>query len=1067
MRVTLGPERRDGWITVHPDPAVEADVHLTVTEFVDEHGEQIRELDLGFLDGPAELVLDRLAGALRPGAVVTGLGAADRVQQEVTDRLERSGLAVVSVTETAAGWAFRAAVPGNPSDRDADAVPDNIENEPRGLVAEEAPASRIPDLLDGDDTATGVEPAGLKARLRIAASERLPQGSRAREIARAGLTTYRELVHTAERIREAWVIPGAVEPKEPSYKAFLRRHDSTPQQLADQRTYSRRVDHPLQVHVVVAEGNDDDLEATLASVRAQSWQQWTVSVLDSSPAGPDRDPRVARRAPDGRPVAERINTAVAESDSDLVVVLRRGDRLRPDCLYHLTASARRDPLVDLITWDDDVCEGPAGLTRHSDPRFRPSWSPETLLGANYVGRSFAMRRARFMAIGGVRPQAGAAIHWDLLLRCGLESERVARIARVLSSVPARRAEPVADAVPTVQEHLDRAGPARRRRAGRPAASASRGNPEWPRGHRRHPDPAQPRDALHLPAARWPPPTTRRSTSSSSTTAAAPTTTSSWYAEHVPRRRRSTCSGGPSRSTTRRSTTRGARASDAARCSSSSTTTPSSPIPAWMREMVGWAVQPGVGVVGRAARRRRRRIQHSRCDPRAHRIRRPHLPGHAPRLVVAVRVDVVVPQCARGHRCVPRGPPERVRATLGGFDERFELMGSDVVLGLDAVNAARATSARRSPACGTSRRRHGAPHIPRNDFFASYWRYQRWVLGGDPYFSPNLSLASLMPTLRSRYEPTPAAADVGATRPGAARVPAVERRRGIDHARQHVPRHRRRRTRRRRRAHREPRRVRREVDQLVPPRHRQPVLRRDQHRAPIADQLARGRRASRTASCSGPRRTTSSSARRSRPRSPSLAGLASRSTTRPRAVDRVPSRRPTSTSRRCGPPRTPSRTRPASRRKFYLIQDFEPMFYPAARCTRSPRRATGWACTASATPSNLRSIYDERVRRQGDVVQPAVDPTVFHAEGRALERTPGTRSTVFVLRAAPGTGGTAGSSRRSRSRSSSGGSATGVRIVTAGSWARATDVGTDIEHLGLLDYRATGELYRHVRRRRRR
>ena len=35
----------------------------------------------------------------------------------------------------------------------------------------------------------------------------------------------------------------------------------------------------------------------------------------------------------------------------------------------------------------------------------------------------------------------------------------------------------------------------------------------------------------------------------------------------------------------------------------------------------------------------------------------------------------------------------------------------------------------------------------------------------------------------------------------------------------------------------------------------------------------------------------------------------------------------------------------------------------------------------------------------------------------------------------------------------------VRIVTAGSWARPDDLGRGIEHLGLLDYRETGQLYR--------
>jgi glycosyltransferase involved in cell wall biosynthesis len=35
----------------------------------------------------------------------------------------------------------------------------------------------------------------------------------------------------------------------------------------------------------------------------------------------------------------------------------------------------------------------------------------------------------------------------------------------------------------------------------------------------------------------------------------------------------------------------------------------------------------------------------------------------------------------------------------------------------------------------------------------------------------------------------------------------------------------------------------------------------------------------------------------------------------------------------------------------------------------------------------------------------------------------------------------------------------VHIVTAGSWARPEDLGSGIQHLGLLDYRETGDLYR--------
>ena len=104
---------------------------------------------------------------------------------------------------------------------------------------------------------------------------------------------------------------------------------------------------------------------------------------------------------------------------------------------------------------------------------------------------------------------------------------------------------------------------------------------------------------------------------------------------------------------------------------------------------------------------------------------------------------------------------RLFERIGGFDERFMLCGSDVVLGLDA------RFQRKRAVCspyGGVRHLEGETRgedIPVDDFFSSYWRYQRWLRRGDPYFSPNLSLQSTQPRLRNPDEPE-AMAVVGGT-----------------------------------------------------------------------------------------------------------------------------------------------------------------------------------------------------------------------------------------------------------------------------------------------------------------
>jgi GT2 family glycosyltransferase/glycosyltransferase involved in cell wall biosynthesis len=1056
VRVTLGRERRDGWVRVHPDPTVEAEVHLPAHEFVSEHGAQIQELDLGLLDEHTLPVLALLPGAVPSGVEISGLAPAGSAREDLAERLQRIGLLDVTVTAAGEGLAFRAVTPGHRADEHAEAVPDNTENELRGLVAEAASTQTDPltGLLDEDDDTAAAQPQGLKARLRTLAADRLPEGSRAREVARAGLTTYRELVGTAERVREAWVIPGAVEAKEPSYKAFLRRHESTPQMLADQRTYSRRVDNPLHVHVVVAaDGESAGLDVTLASLRAQSWQQWTVSVVGGAGSGAaDSDARITHLAGDGRSTAERINSAASETPSDLVVVLRPGDRLRPDCLYHVASSARRDPLVDLITWDDDVCDGPAILARHTDPRFRPSWSPETLLGANYVGRAFAMRRARFAAIGGMRRQAGAAMHWDLLLRSGLEAERVTRIARVLSSVPERRAEPVADGVPMVQEYLDRAG--------RPAVAEAVGDVVRVRWTPQ----VWPKVSIVIP--------TRHNRAMLSTCLPSLARTDypdfevvivdngghseeneKWYADNdaglavdvlwwdVTPFNYSQVNNAAVRRTSGEVLV---FLNDDTEVLDDS----------WLKELVGWAVHPEVGIAGLQLIGPDDRIQHAGVIL--------GLGGFADHVFEGMRPgsetifgstdwyrDVLA---VTGACCaIERSVYDR----LGGFDERFILCGSDVSLGLDATLVGLRNVC--SPFAGL-RHLESATRgstVPTADFFASYWRYNPWLFGGDPYFNPNLSLGSRRPALRSPHEPTPQQrVSVPLGRKFAAfrqRSDAGESRMLADMCRalpsDQV------RTEELHAQNAEPFEVR-TINWYIPDID-SPFYGGINSALRIADHLARTRGVeNRFVVWGSPPDHFVRSALAAA--FPALAdseivfydGTQASLDAVPAADAGIATLWVTAYALAHSP---------NMRRKFYLIQDFEPMFYPASTLYALAEETYRLGLYGLCNTDNLRQIYADDYGGKGMSFAPAVDPKVFHAQDRH-QRTPGSPVTVFVY-ARPGHWRNCWEmaslaleelKRRLGDR---------VRIVTAGAWATGEGGDNDIKHLGLLDYRATGELYR--------
>jgi GT2 family glycosyltransferase/glycosyltransferase involved in cell wall biosynthesis len=887
-----------------------------------------------------------------------------------------------------------------------------------------------------------------RGRLRETVRERVPEGTRRRAFAKAGLNTYREVVHAASAIRSQWAIPGVIEPSEPSYRAWLRGHEVTQAEWAAQREFSQTATHPVAVQVIVLPGAGD-ARRTIDSLSDQSWEHWTAVICDPA-AGPAEQPTVFGKVvtTEGIPV-EAANTHVSHGDAGLVVLLEAGDELRRDCLYQVATAARRDPLVDVITWDDDVHD--AG--RHSDPLFRPSWSPELLLGAAYVGRAFAIRRARFLAAGGLRAEAGTALHWDLLLRADCEAERVTRVTRVLSSVPVRTTVADAEAVKVVQQHLDRSGVAARAESAGGGRVRLRWTPaEWPRV------------SIIVP--------TRHNRTMLSTCLPSLERTDypsfdvvivdnggqnpeneAWYAAqelgfplevlwwHEQPFNYSAVNNAAARTST----------GEVLVFLNDDTEVLD---PAWLQELVGWAMQPEIGVAGLQLTGPDGNIQHAGVI-----------------LGMGGFADHVFEGMPPGSDSI-YGPTDWYRNVLavtgaccairrdrfeqvGGFDERFILCGSDVTLGLDMVLDGRRNIC--SPYAGI-RHLESATRgttVPTEDFFASYWRYNTWLFGGDPYWSPSLSLGSRTPALKGPHEPSPQqrlagplGRDFTAFRQ---RSDAAESRMLADMCRAvpadvavvdelHL-------------TNSAPFEVR-TINWFIPDID-SPFYGGINSALRIADELARNHGVeNRFVVWGSPPdhfvRSALAAAFPSLADSPivfydgtkeSLAGV-------PEADVGIATLWVTAYALAHAP---------GMKRKFYLIQDFEPMFYPASTLYALAEETYRLGLYGLCNTDNLRQVYAEDYGGKGVSFAPAVDRSVFHARWRH-QRTPGSPVTVFVY-ARPGHWRNCWEMASLALEELKRRMGDGVRIVTAGAWATGEGADADIKPLGLLAYRATGDLYR--------
>ena len=881
---------------------------------------------------------------------------------------------------------------------------------------------------------------GWRDRVQASLVARMPPGSRQRAVAVAARETVRDLRGTAQALRKHWTAPDVAELPAPPYPLWLAGHRAGRSELAAQTARADEIADGKDVLVLVLPG-DGDLSATMSSLAAQSSPRWRAAVWGSA------DPAGERITVVGAADPAETTTWLAQHGRALTILLRAGDRLAPECVYEVALAVHRAPVADLVTWDDDVAVG----LHHRDPRFRPSWSPELLLSDDYVGRAFAMRASTILAAGGLGPVSDPAAHWDLLLRAGLRAERVRRVPRVLSSVPARTALPEAAAVATVQAHLDRGGLPGRAAPGRHGGVRVVWElPEWPTV------------TVVVPTRH-----NREMLLSCLPSVAASDYPSfdvvvvdnggrtpdheQWYAgldlgidvDVLWWDRPFNYSAVNNAAVAR---------SDAEVLVFLNDDTEVLD-PSWLRELVGWAVQPDSGVVGLELIDPAGAIQHAGVVV--------GMSGFADHMFAGMQP----------HSTSIYGPSDRIRNVLavtgaccavrrdvfeavGGFDERFVLCGSDVALGLAAVlDGRRNICSPHTPVRHLESATRGTA-VPVDDYFASYWRYNAWLFGGDPYWNPNLSLRSRRPRLRAKSEPPPAewvgrviGRDLTAYRQ---RSDAAESRRLAAMCRA------------------------RDADvQAIRAAH-------DENRAPfpvrtvnwfvpdidspfyggintalrLADLLARRHGVENRFVVWGqpPDHFVRSALTAAFPSladspiafydesmdlggvPPADAGIATLWTTAYALAHA-----------------------PGIRRKFYLVQDFEPMFYPAGTQYALAEESYRLGLYGICNTANLRQVYENDYGGRAMSFTPAVDQSVFHAEGRP-ERSASDPVTVFVY-ARPGhwrncwelaSGALTELKRRMGDR---------VHIVTAGARASGGDDGGAMEHLGLLDYRATGDLYR--------
>lgn len=215
------------------------------------------------------------------------------------------------------------------------------------------------------------------------------------------------------------------------------------------------------------------LREMVDSLLGQTYAHWEAILFDD--CSPNEDTRAAlaevaalderirvHRGEKNQGISGGSNSAVALARGGWIALLDHDDLLTPDALY-CVAETILDKQPDLIYSDEDKMTEDG--RRHTDPHFKPDFSPDNLRSGNYFCHLMVVRKSLLLEAGGFRTAFNGSQDHDLALRCVERTEKIVHIPRVLyhwrtvnSSVSHQNLMKCVNAAcAAVQEHMERIG----------------------------------------------------------------------------------------------------------------------------------------------------------------------------------------------------------------------------------------------------------------------------------------------------------------------------------------------------------------------------------------------------------------------------------------------------------------------------------------------------------------------------------------------------------------------------------------------------------------------------------
>lgn len=225
-----------------------------------------------------------------------------------------------------------------------------------------------------------------------------------------------------------------------TYKEWYKRHCPSKEMLRKQCDYKFAYEPKISIVIPLYKTPENYLNELVESIKNQTYSNWELCLSDGSGENSpllsvlrqheEQDKRIkVVYNKTALQISENTNAALDISTGDFIAFADHDDLLAPNALFECVKALNEDPSVEIIYTDEDKIDMKG--KEHFMPHFKSDFNIDMLRCNNYICHLFVVKRNVYECAGQLNSEFDGAQDYDFVLRCVETGAKIKHIPKIL------------------------------------------------------------------------------------------------------------------------------------------------------------------------------------------------------------------------------------------------------------------------------------------------------------------------------------------------------------------------------------------------------------------------------------------------------------------------------------------------------------------------------------------------------------------------------------------------------------------------------------------------------------